>query len=149
MQERVDAVDEVLNTHSHTLDKLRIIIKQLPDLVKGLARIQYGKACQGTNTPNSAGSLMIVQSSPKELSIILEAYERIGSMFQPFASADDIGLMSPLLREIVFSMPRIHEPIQALLAIINVRKASLGEKSELWRDQEQYPAIPRAKEVSI
>lgn len=89
------------------------------------------------------------QSSPKELSVILEAYERIGQTFQPFASAEDVGLASPLLRDIVFSMPRVHEPIQELLGIINVRKASLGEKPELWRDAEQYPAIPRAKEVGM
>lgn len=43
LQERIDAVDEILNTQSHTLDNLRIVIKRLPDLVKGLCRIQYGK----------------------------------------------------------------------------------------------------------
>lgn len=43
LQQRVDAVEEVLQSHSHILDKLRITLRGLPDLVKGLARIQYGK----------------------------------------------------------------------------------------------------------
>ncbi|KAF8309367.1 hypothetical protein DL93DRAFT_2100103 [Clavulina sp. PMI_390] len=57
LQERIDAVDEVLNTQSPSLDKLRLLLRGMPDLVRGLARIQYGK------------------SSPAELSIVLEALE--------------------------------------------------------------------------
>ena len=43
LQERLDAVEEIINTQSHTLDRLRTLIRKLPDLVKGLCRIQYGK----------------------------------------------------------------------------------------------------------
>lgn len=57
--------------------------------------------------------------------------------------------MSPLLRDIALALPRVLEPIRTLLDIINVRKASLEEKSELWRDESKYPAIPNAKAVSI
>jgi DNA mismatch repair protein MSH3 len=43
LQERLDAVEEIVMTQSHTLDKLRTLIRKLPDLVKGLCRVQYGK----------------------------------------------------------------------------------------------------------
>ena len=43
LQERVDAVEEILEAGSANLVKLRTLLKGLPDLVKGLCRIQYGK----------------------------------------------------------------------------------------------------------
>ena len=43
LQERLDAVEEIFTSQSHTLDRLRTLIRKLPDLVKGLCRIQYGK----------------------------------------------------------------------------------------------------------
>jgi hypothetical protein len=55
--------------------------------------------------------------------------------------------MSPLLQEIASALPRVREPIKALLNTINVRKASMEEKSELWRDETKYPAIRDAKAV--
>lgn len=43
LQERVDAVEEIVAGQSHTLDRLHTLLRKLPDLVKGLCRIQYGK----------------------------------------------------------------------------------------------------------
>jgi DNA mismatch repair protein MSH3 len=43
LQERLDAVEEIFTSQSHILDRLRTLIRKLPDLVKGLCRIQYGK----------------------------------------------------------------------------------------------------------
>lgn len=94
-------------------------------------------------------NLHVLQSRPKELSVILGAYERIGSAFATFNAPKDVGLMSPLLQDIVFALPRVREPIQTLLNAINIRKASLEEKSELWRDESKYPAIRNAKVVGV
>lgn len=43
LKERVDAVEEILASSSEKLVTLRIILKGLPDLAKGLCRIQYGQ----------------------------------------------------------------------------------------------------------
>jgi len=43
LQERIDAVEEILEAGSPNLVKLRTLLRGLPDLVKGLCRIQYGK----------------------------------------------------------------------------------------------------------
>ena len=43
LQDRVDAVEEILSSSSDLLVTLRHILKNLPDLAKGLCRIQYGK----------------------------------------------------------------------------------------------------------
>lgn len=43
LQDRIDAVEEILESTSESLVKLREIMRGLPDLAKGLCRIQYGK----------------------------------------------------------------------------------------------------------
>lgn len=40
---RVDAVGEILSTQSGKLTVLRQLLRGLPDLARGLCRIQYGK----------------------------------------------------------------------------------------------------------
>lgn len=43
LQERIDAIEEIIISSSDKLVALRQALKKLPDLPKGLCRIQYGK----------------------------------------------------------------------------------------------------------
>ena len=43
LKDRVDAVEEIMTSSSEQLHKLRTVLRKLPDLAKGLCRIQYGK----------------------------------------------------------------------------------------------------------
>ena len=43
LQDRIDAIDEIITSSSEKLVALRQAFKKLPDLAKGLCRIQYGK----------------------------------------------------------------------------------------------------------
>jgi DNA mismatch repair protein MSH3 len=43
LQERIDAVEEIISTPLQHFHTLRPILRGLPDLAKGLCRIQYGK----------------------------------------------------------------------------------------------------------
>src|SRR5713226_3897993 len=45
LQERIDAVEEIVGSPSMKLVQLREVLRGLPDLAKGLCRIQYGKVC--------------------------------------------------------------------------------------------------------
>lgn len=46
LRERFDAVEEIHQGQSANLIKLQgLFLKRLPDLVRGLCRIQYGKVC--------------------------------------------------------------------------------------------------------
>jgi DNA mismatch repair protein MSH3 len=49
LQERFDAVEEIHQGQSANLVKLQTLLKGLPDLVRGLCRIQYGKVCNCTS----------------------------------------------------------------------------------------------------
>ena len=46
LQDRVDAVEEIVSSSSEKLLSLGQVLKKLPDLAKGLCRIQYGKVRQ-------------------------------------------------------------------------------------------------------
>jgi DNA mismatch repair protein MSH3 len=43
LQARVDAIEEIMNNKSYHLEKMRSLLVNMPDLVRGLTRIQYGK----------------------------------------------------------------------------------------------------------
>jgi DNA mismatch repair protein MSH3 len=48
LQDRVDAVEEIISSSSEKLVTLRQVLRKLPDLAKGLCRIQYGKVRRRT-----------------------------------------------------------------------------------------------------
>lgn len=127
LEERFQAVEDILNTQSAALVKLRTVLKGLPDLTKGLSRIQYGK------------------STPKEVATVLTALQRVANEFDLIDKPQDAGLKSPLLNDILFTLPRLREPVQQFLNDINVTKAHEGELTDLWRDSEKYPEVDDAK----
>jgi DNA mismatch repair protein MSH3 len=150
LRERVDAVEEVLKSRSHALDKIRILLRGLPDLVRGLCRIQYGKVRGVTFLRFQLFSFSsLSQCTPRELATLLTAYQDVATAFEPMQDPSDASFVSSLLNSIVFSMPMLREPVTLLLSCINLRMAKDDEKAELWVDEAKYPAIQEAKEVSI
>jgi hypothetical protein len=43
LQARIDAIEEIINEKTYHMEQLRGLLVNIPDLVKGLTRIQYGK----------------------------------------------------------------------------------------------------------
>lgn len=43
LQARIDAVDEIMTNATYHMEKLRSLLVNMPDLVRGLTRVQYGK----------------------------------------------------------------------------------------------------------
>ncbi|KAG8825802.1 Mismatch repair protein msh3 [Serendipita sp. 401] len=127
LYERFQAVEEIIADRSTTLVKLRTLLKGLPDLVKGLCRIQYGK------------------SNPKELVTVLLALSRISTEFEPMKTSEDVGFKTPLLNDIVFGLPRLRVAVDKFLKEIDIKKARDGEITELWKDPAKYPEIEDAR----
>ncbi|RXW20992.1 hypothetical protein EST38_g4863 [Candolleomyces aberdarensis] len=125
LQERVDAVEEIIESGSDKLLTLRGTLKSLPDLAKGLSRIQYG------------------QCTPQELAILLPAFNKIGTAFdqENFTEPQDVGFKSPLLNQIIFSLPKVKEPVQSIMKDVHLKTAAEGKKDSLWTDFEKYPEI--------
>ncbi|KDR81784.1 hypothetical protein GALMADRAFT_152606 [Galerina marginata CBS 339.88] len=123
LEDRVSAVEEIIESPSETLSTLRGLLRGLPDLAKGLCRIQYG------------------QCTPKEISILLPAFNKVALAFPNVNKAEDVGLKSTILNEIIASLPKLKEPIGELLQIVNLKEAAEGSKDSMWTDEERYPEI--------
>ncbi|CUA72462.1 DNA mismatch repair protein msh3 [Rhizoctonia solani] len=127
LQERVDAVEEIMETKELKVERLQLLLKGLPDLVKGLCRIQYKKA------------------TPSELATMLTAWQRIATALDPITTPQDAGFESDLLNDIAYSLPTLREPLAAIMSQIDLPQARDNNKAELWVDSEKYPGIDEAK----
>ncbi|KAG9120901.1 Mismatch repair protein msh3, partial [Ceratobasidium sp. 392] len=127
LQKRVDAVEEILNAKELKVERLQLLLKGLPDLVKGLCRIQYRKA------------------TPPELATMLAAWNRIAVALDPIDTPKDAGFQSDILNDIAYSLPTLRGPLALIVSQINVDKAREDDKTELWVDSEKYPQIDEAK----
>ncbi|KAG5652337.1 hypothetical protein H0H81_005358 [Sphagnurus paluster] len=127
LQDRVDAVEEIIESSSGKLATLRQILHRLPDLAKGLCRIQYG------------------QCTPKELAALLPAFNKIALAFDQVGAPADVGFRSNLLNEIIFSLPKLKEPLKGLMDAVILKKAAEDKKAEMWAEPERYPKITDAE----
>ncbi|KAJ3538219.1 hypothetical protein NM688_g6551 [Phlebia brevispora] len=120
---RVDAVEEILSTQSGKLTILRQLLRGLPDLARGLCRIQYGKC------------------TPQELAVLLTSFSKIGKAFDLVDRPDQAGFRSPILNDVLFTLPKLREPIEELLMAIDTKAAKEGKKEILWTDEDRFPEI--------
>ncbi|KAL0947064.1 hypothetical protein HGRIS_013205 [Hohenbuehelia grisea] len=123
LQDRVNAVEELVNSTSEHVFTLRDALRKLPDLAKGLCRIHYG------------------QATASELAIILVAFQKLGNIFNGFEKSCEVGCDSPILNDIIFALPKLKQPTGDLLDIFDVTMASKGELEEIWKDETRYPKL--------
>lgn len=137
---RLDAIAEVhRNSASLTLARMRDLLRRLPDLERGLSRIHFGRA------------------SPSELFRVLEAFQRVGRIFEDIDSPDEReeetgrdgpirqaaggSLRSSLLLDVVKSLPKVRPLVDALVSQIDVKRARDNNKENLHRDESKYPEL--------
>ncbi|KAK4686072.1 DNA mismatch repair protein MSH3, partial [Tremellales sp. Uapishka_1] len=125
LQARIDAIEEIMECKDYRMEKLRSLLVNMPDLVRGLTRIQYGKA------------------TPTEVATILVGLVRVGSEFRP--NEGDV-FKSALLNSILKILPTVKEPAKAFLEAFNVQSARDDSKADLWNDVDKYPTIQDAKD---
>jgi len=122
-------------------------LKGLPDLARGLCRIQYGKVSDSP-CPSDSHEIEVFQCTPKELAILLPAFNKIATAFPNFESPAAVGFNSTLLSAIFFALPLLRGPVQQLVDAVVMKKAAAGNKAEMWVDPERYPEIADAEGVS-
>ncbi|KAL4068083.1 muts domain V-domain-containing protein [Scleroderma citrinum] len=123
LQERIDAIEEIISSTSEKLVALRQAMRKLPDLAKGLCRIQYG------------------QCSPQELATLLPAFNKVATAFDGLAEEPGGGFDSKLLNEIVLALPKLKIPMRELLGAVSLKGAEQGNKISLWKDPEKFPEL--------
>ncbi|KAI0948577.1 hypothetical protein AcV7_009281 [Taiwanofungus camphoratus] len=123
LKDRIDAVEEILLDKTPKLTVLRELLKRLPDLAKGLCRIQYGKC------------------TPQELSILLPSFNKIATAFQPVNDPEEMPFKSKVLTDVIATLPKLREPIRGLMNTISLKMAKEGKKEQMWTDPDKYPDI--------
>lgn len=132
LQKRVDSVEEILESRSYLLGKLRGLLNGIPDLERGLARIHYGK------------------STPQELMRVLSAFQRIGDEFQNLPkdmSTSSVGFRSTMINDAFYALPKVKPLVQKYLSMLNVTKAREGAKADMWLEEYQSEEITDCKDV--
>ncbi|EKM55929.1 uncharacterized protein PHACADRAFT_96015 [Phanerochaete carnosa HHB-10118-sp] len=122
---RIDAVEEILSTLSPRLTVLRQLLHGLPDLARGLSRIQYGKC------------------TPQELAILLPAFQRVGTALDRIPASTS-PFDSAILNGVVDALPRVKAPVQGVLTRVDLAKLKEGQKEKMWKDVESSaPEVDR------
>lgn len=105
LRARSDAVEEIMTSNTYHMEKLRSLLTNMPDLVRGLTRVQYEKA------------------TPTELATLLVSLVRVASEFRP-----DEGKVfkSSLLNNILETLPTILEPAREFHAALDMKAARAG-----------------------
>jgi DNA mismatch repair protein MSH3 len=147
LEERLDAITELKDDNTLTLEKLKGLLKgQVPDLGRGLSRIQYGRVRDGRNCSSMTESNDLGgQATPGEAVSVLIAFQRLADEFQP-----DLPTGTPksgLLTHIASSFPKIRAPVARLLSGIDIRKAKADKPEDMFTNQDDYPDITTARAV--
>ncbi|KAF9009406.1 DNA mismatch repair protein MSH3 [Cyathus striatus] len=126
LEERMEAIQEIVESNSERLACLGQTLKGLPDLTKGLSRILYGKC------------------SPPELCVMLRAFQRIAIALDDTPDPASDRIQSNILNEIISKLSKLKPAIENILSDINLKEAEKGKKDVMWTDEEKYPKISDA-----
>ncbi|XP_058493125.1 DNA mismatch repair protein Msh3 isoform X1 [Solea solea] len=123
ISERQDAVQEMLESDSLTLNSTRSLLSHLPDLERGICSIYHKK------------------SSTQEFYLISSSLCRIGLELQALVPAIQSQISSRLLQSILLDVPNLLAPAQSFLKVLDKNAAKLGNKTELFTDLSNFPVL--------
>lgn len=127
LAERSDGVQSLAQGQDASLvPKLTAMLRGLPDLEKGLARLNYGRA------------------TPNELATILLSLNRVTSEYK--GEMGNIG-KSQIVAEAVATLPKGRKTITEALALIDIREARENNKRNLFKDRDLFPDVQDTKEL--
>ncbi|XP_005795118.2 DNA mismatch repair protein Msh3 isoform X1 [Xiphophorus maculatus] len=121
--ERQDAVQEMMESDSITLNSIRSLLSHLPDLERGICSIYHGK------------------SSTQEFFLICSSLSRLGLELQALLPAVQSQIRSSLLRSLLLDTPDLLAPAHGFLKVLNEKAAKSGNKTELFSDLSGFPML--------
>ena len=131
LRERTEAVEEILSNLAPRLSQLRDLLKRLPDLARGLCRIQYGKC------------------TPQELAVLLRAFRRVATSFPPGQTQSQaVPIKARLLVGVMDALPRLLGPVCELCDAVRMEEAAAGREATMWVDPKKFPELEETSTVS-
>ncbi|XP_061755824.1 DNA mismatch repair protein Msh3 isoform X3 [Nerophis ophidion] len=126
--ERQDAVQEILDSDSQTLNSTKSLLTHLPDLERGLCCI-YNK-----------------KSSTQEFYLIISSLCRLARQLQALLPAIRAQITSELIQGLLVDVPDLLEPAHDFLNVLNEKAAKCGNKTELFSDLSSFPVLQDRKD---
>lgn len=142
LNERVDAINELLISSNPKKNKLLTLLKQLPDVEKGLCRIYYGRVKKKriVYMKTRLNFSIYLQSSPAELVQVLDALLAASSLFSTDVEPQ---FKSELLNRLFNALPSIRHDVSHYREMIDPTYAS--DKTKFFKSEAKWPDIPREK----
>ncbi|KAK2845677.1 hypothetical protein Q7C36_010531 [Tachysurus vachellii] len=125
---RQEAIAEILSSESVVLPSIKNLLSRLPDLERGLCSI-YHKKC-----------------STQEFYLISSTLSRLSAELQALVPAIQSQLSSTLLKSLLLDTPQLLGPAHKFLKVLNEKAAKAGNKTELFEDLTDFPAIKERKD---
>ncbi|KAI8085363.1 muts domain V-domain-containing protein [Thamnidium elegans] len=122
LNERVNAIEELIHTDVKKKDRVLTLLKRLPDIEKGLCRIHYGKA------------------TPKELVQVLDTLEKVSLSFR---QEQEPRFESELLNDLFDTLPTIYSDVIAFKESIDCN--CKGDLLNFFKSETRWPEIPKQK----
>ena len=85
--------------------------------------------------------------TPQELAVLLPAFNKIGVAFDAVESPSYVGFKSSVLNDIIYSLPKLKQPMKVLMEAVSLKAAAEGNKDKMWTDPDRYPKIADADMV--
>ncbi|XP_041644145.1 DNA mismatch repair protein Msh3 isoform X2 [Cheilinus undulatus] len=126
--ERQDAVQELLESDSVSLNTVRSLLTHLPDLERGICSIFHKK------------------SSTQEFYLISSSLSRLGMELQALLPAIQSQISSVLLQGLLLDTPDLLAPAHNFLKVLNEKAAKSGNKTELFSDLSGFPVLQERRE---
>lgn len=128
LEERRDALDELIKSKG-VLNMIPQLVKGLPDLEKGLARINYGRI------------------KPSELATVLLSLNRLTTTPEFETFDKDGNVESDLLKGCLSSFPKARKVATEFYKAINVSMARQNKIEDMFTDSEKYENVQEVREV--
>lgn len=149
LEQRLDAVTELRDSTSVTIERLKKILHgSMPDLSRGMSRIQYGRVSLflrgwvGRCGFDKTHDRTPFQATPSEAALVLLTFHRL---------ANDLPAVRPnnaLLAHIKDSFDAIKGPVDCFRQMVDIQKARKDVPEDMFKDPTQYPDIGKARAVS-
>lgn len=123
IDERLDAVAELMETSAPAIKLMLDVVKALPDLERGLVQCHY-KRC-----------------SPQAFLSLLQSFKKVSKCAPPRAALEQ-QVKSTLLRSLLH-YPDMCDDVDYFLNAMSTKAAQTGKKRKLFVDSDQFPEVAK------